>query len=63
MSHERLMTCRFCRKAKFGASANSVGFIKYGVRHYACRSCYIDRKTLADVKRDGTEAAVFGGTA
>jgi hypothetical protein len=57
----RLMTCRFCKKRAYAPSAQAAGFIKYGVRHYACRLCYVENKTLADARRDRTLANILAG--
>ena len=39
-----IRTCQFCKK-----QTDTESMVKYGVRHYAHYSCYLDRKSLYDL--------------
>ena len=43
---QRHHICRFCGEYEFDADR----LVKYGVRHYAHHSCYLDRKSLDELE-------------
>jgi hypothetical protein len=42
------MRCRFCKEY----ASDRSDLIRYGIRHYACYACYLDRKGVEDLTPD-----------